>query len=74
MNGVNLPQPVVDRVVARRGTPHPFDILDPARTALVVVDLQNESRAANRRPLSRPIPASLATTDRSGLRPAGARH
>jgi ureidoacrylate peracid hydrolase len=41
MNGVNLPQSVVDRVVARRGTPHPFDALDPARTALVVVDLQN---------------------------------
>ncbi len=41
MNGVNLPQSVVDRVVARRGTPHPFDILDPSRTALVVVDMQN---------------------------------
>ncbi|MGI4943583.1 MAG: isochorismatase family protein [Janthinobacterium lividum] len=41
MNGVNLPQSVVDRVIARRGTPHPFDILDPSRTALVVVDMQN---------------------------------
>jgi len=41
MNGVTLPQSIIDRVVARRGTPHPFAALDPARTALVVVDLQN---------------------------------
>ena len=40
MNGVNLPQSVIDRVIARRGTAHPFATLDPARTALVVVDLQ----------------------------------
>jgi nicotinamidase-related amidase len=41
MNGVNLPQSIIDRVIARRGTAHPFARLDPARTALVVVDLQN---------------------------------
>ncbi|MEJ1978016.1 MAG: cysteine hydrolase [Acetobacteraceae bacterium] len=41
MNGVTLPQSVIDRVVARRGTEHPFARLDPARTALVVVDMQN---------------------------------
>ena len=41
MNGVTLPQSVIDRVVARRGTEHIFDVLDPVRTALVVVDLQN---------------------------------
>jgi ureidoacrylate peracid hydrolase len=41
MNGVTLPQSVIDRVVARRGTEHPFAQLDPARTALVVVDMQN---------------------------------
>jgi ureidoacrylate peracid hydrolase len=41
MKGVNLPQSVIDRVVARRGTEHPFAKLDPARTALVVVDMQN---------------------------------
>lgn len=41
MNGVNLPQSVIDRVVARCGTEHPFAKLDPARTALVVVDMQN---------------------------------
>ena len=41
MNGVSLPQSVIDRVVARCGTEHPFAALDPARTALVVVDMQN---------------------------------
>ena len=41
MNGVILPQYVIDRVRARRGTEHPFARLDPVRTALVVVDLQN---------------------------------
>ena len=41
MNGVTLPQSVIDRVVARRGTAHCFAAIDPARTALVVVDLQN---------------------------------
>ncbi len=41
MNGVTLPQSVIDRVVARRGSEHVFAKLDPSRTALVVVDMQN---------------------------------
>ncbi len=41
MNGVTIPQSIIDRVVARRGTEHPFANLDPARTALVVIDMQN---------------------------------
>lgn len=36
-----MPQSVIDRVVTRRGTPHPLAALNPTRTALVVVDLQN---------------------------------
>ncbi|MBN8929197.1 MAG: hypothetical protein BGO51_01670 [Rhodospirillales bacterium 69-11] len=40
MNGVTFPQAVIDRVLARRGTAHVFADLDPARTALVVIDLQ----------------------------------
>jgi ureidoacrylate peracid hydrolase len=32
---------VVDRVKARSGKAHPFDNLDPHRTALLVIDLQN---------------------------------
>jgi ureidoacrylate peracid hydrolase len=41
MNWFDVPEDVTARVTARRGTPHPFADLDPARTALVVVDLQN---------------------------------
>jgi ureidoacrylate peracid hydrolase len=41
MHKIDIPQSVTDRVVARRGTAHPFADLDPARTALVVIDMQN---------------------------------
>jgi len=40
LNGATIPDHVVQRVVARRGSEHCFADLDPARTALVVVDLQ----------------------------------
>jgi ureidoacrylate peracid hydrolase len=41
MHKVSIPQSVIDRVVARRGREHVHDDLVPARTALVVVDMQN---------------------------------
>lgn len=41
MHKVAIPQTIIDRVIARRGKEHVFDDFDPARTALVVVDLQN---------------------------------
>lgn len=41
MHKVAIPQTIVDRVIARRGKEHVFDDFDPARTALIVVDLQN---------------------------------
>jgi ureidoacrylate peracid hydrolase len=42
MHQVKIPQAVIDRVIARRGKEHIYeDSIDPARTALVVVDLQN---------------------------------
>ena len=41
MNGITFSPSVIERVVARRGREHIFDDLDPKRTALVVVDLQN---------------------------------
>lgn len=41
MNGVSFPPAIIDRVLARRGTAHIFADLDPTRTALVVIDLQN---------------------------------
>jgi ureidoacrylate peracid hydrolase len=41
MHKVEIPAWAVERALARRGWLHPFDGLDPAHTALVVVDLQN---------------------------------
>ena len=41
MNGMTFPPAIVERVTARRGTEHVFWDLDPRRTALVVIDLQN---------------------------------
>src|SRR6187399_168152 len=41
MHKLSISQSVIDRVVARRGREHIFDDLDPAKTALVVVDMQN---------------------------------
>jgi ureidoacrylate peracid hydrolase len=41
MHKIAIPQTVIDRVVARRGKEHVYDNLDPARTALIVVDMQN---------------------------------
>ena len=41
MHKVSIPQSVIDRVVARHGREHVHADLDPAKTALVVVDMQN---------------------------------
>jgi ureidoacrylate peracid hydrolase len=41
MHKIAIPQTVIDRVIARRGKEHVYDALDPARTALIVVDMQN---------------------------------
>ena len=41
MHKTSISQSIVDRVVARRGREHIFDDLNPAKTALVVVDMQN---------------------------------
>jgi ureidoacrylate peracid hydrolase len=41
MHKVSIPQSIVDRVVARRGRAHVYEDLDPTRTALLVVDMQN---------------------------------
>jgi ureidoacrylate peracid hydrolase len=41
MHAVNIPVHIVERVVRRRGRAHIHDDLDPASTALVVVDMQN---------------------------------
>src|SRR5579863_3568368 len=41
MHKIAIPSYAIDRALARRGRLNPFDTIDPARTALVVVDLQN---------------------------------
>ena len=41
MHKLSIPQSVTERVIARRGREHIFDDLNPAKTALVVVDMQN---------------------------------
>ena len=54
MHKIAIPQSVVDRVIARRGREHIHDDLDPAKTALVVVDMQNALHAAGRRAFALP--------------------
>ena len=41
MHTLSIPQSVIDRVTERRGREHVYEDLDPAKTALVVVDMQN---------------------------------
>ena len=41
MHEVSIPQSVVERVIARRGRQYVYEDLQPAKTALVVVDMQN---------------------------------
>lgn len=41
MNKTDISQRVIDFVTARLGTPHPHANLDPSKTALIVIDLQN---------------------------------
>jgi ureidoacrylate peracid hydrolase len=41
MHKIAIPQSVVERVIARRGREHVYDNLDPRKTALLVVDMQN---------------------------------
>ena len=41
MHKLNIPQAVIDRVKARYGREHVHADLDPKKTALVVVDMQN---------------------------------
>ncbi len=40
MHPVSIRPEIIARVIARRGRAHWFDRLDPARTALVVIDMQ----------------------------------
>src|SRR5882672_12048641 len=41
MHEVAIRREIIERVLARRGRLHLYDRLDPRRTALVVIDMQN---------------------------------
>jgi ureidoacrylate peracid hydrolase len=41
LNGATIPEAIAQRVIQRRGVTHSFADLNPARTALVVIDLQH---------------------------------
>jgi ureidoacrylate peracid hydrolase len=41
MHELSIPPHVLERVIRRAGRPHPFDVIQPAKTALVVIDMQN---------------------------------
>lgn len=41
MHELSIPADLVARVSERVGRPHPFDVIEPAKTAFVVVDMQN---------------------------------
>ena len=68
MHKVSISQSVIDRVVARRGREHIFDDLDPAKTALVVVDMQNGFMVPETGPCRLPD----GPRDRAQHQPAGA--
>jgi len=41
MHRVEIRQDIIDRVLIKRGKIHPYERLDPAKTALVIIDMQN---------------------------------
>ena len=59
MHDFTMPQWAIDRVMKRRGKLHVFDDIDPRRTALVVVDLQNGFMVPEYTPM--PVKTSIGT-------------
>jgi ureidoacrylate peracid hydrolase len=41
LHDIDIPSWAVERVIKRRGAEHGFTDLDPARTALIAIDMQN---------------------------------
>ena len=75
MHPTQLPQSVIDRIVSRRGRLHGFENINSARTALIVVDMQNvfcAPQASVEVPLAREIVPNInrlaqATREAGGL-------
>jgi ureidoacrylate peracid hydrolase len=38
---MSIPAELTERVIKRAGRAHPFDVMEPAKTALIVIDMQN---------------------------------
>ncbi len=58
MHRTRIPQETITAVTARMGRAHPFDAIDPLKTALVVIDMQNHFVAPgfmNETPMAREI-------------------
>lgn len=71
MHPCQLPADIVERMITRRGHLHLFRTLDPARTALVVIDMQNaflQPGAPSETPVAREIVPNI-----DPARPGGAR-
>ena len=58
MHKLGVRQEIIDRVMARRGRYHVFDSFDPARTALLVIDMQ-ETFCAPGSPAEVPVSRSI---------------
>ena len=59
MHDFTMPQWAVDRVMQRRGKLHVFDDMNPRKTALIVVDLQNGFMVPEHTPM--PVKTSIET-------------
>ena len=59
MHDLTMPQWAIDRVAKRRTKLHVFDDLDPAKTALVVIDLQNGFMVPEHTPM--PVKTAVET-------------
>jgi ureidoacrylate peracid hydrolase len=59
MHDFTMPQWAIDRVLQRRGKLHVHDDMDPRRTALIVVDLQNGFMVPEHTPM--PVKTSVGT-------------
>ena len=73
MHKVEIGADIVDRVLARRGRLHLYDSLDPAKTAFVIIDMQNlfcKPGAPAEVPASRDIVDNINRLNRE-LRPLG---
>ena len=57
MHQVRIPQEIIDACIRFRGRRHAFERIDPPRTALVVIDMQNSWVESGRSPLH--IPGTL---------------